>query len=479
MAAFPSQPAYPPALWLAAPAVLGGLLAGLLVAADAELTHVWLSPLRASEWLRVVPYTATIAGVALAAAALALVAARERVWRARTVAAIGFVMFCSHLGAVGGGVLNPLVAAIGLLFALWLLERLATPLAPWQPTMFAALAWLLMAAVLASVIGHHPREVFGGLFSFIPKFMLMLMLVDLIRDRGSASAAVNLLLGFAALFAVVGIAQVGIYLLTGREYALSDELFRYAQTPFGHTLRASGLARTANQYAPPLAAACVLALGLLWTAAGRGRRLLLAAVFVLSATAVMLSVVRGCWLAIAVGVCALPFIIRPAWSFYWAGIGLVAAAAALASGLVQFVVQAVVGLSEAGATERWELLIEGLRAMLTHWNGVGIHNFGPYSPSFERYPVHNAFGQVASELGVFGLAAMLALVGYVAWHLVVAIRAAGSDADRGFAGAVLGGLVTLVAATQSEPMGYSQFLLIYLALCEGCARAVRCAAHEV
>jgi O-antigen ligase len=321
-----------------------------------------------------------------------------------------------------------------------------------------------------SMLGRHPSEVFSGFAAFVAKFALMLLLVDLLEDFRMARAAVYLMLAAAAAFALMGIAQVTVFMLFGIDYSLSDIDYRFGQSFFGPSLRASGLSRTANQFAPPLVAAALIALSLAVSTRRMLPRSVLALLFLAALAAVLLSIVRGSWFALALGVALLPFIHRPSLGFHWAGLVMLVSVAAYASGLVTFMADAIVGLSAAGTAERWELLVAGINVMLESWNGVGIQNFSRYSPSFERYPVHNLFGQMGSELGLPGLVAIVALVGYVGLHLVQAIRAARDPSHRSLLCAMLGGYVGLLAATQSEPMAFSQFLLIYIGVAEACAR---------
>lgn len=475
-----SPPAGAPMRWalLLPAALLVGAGAGAWVASDALLNHAVLSWLRFGFVLRWMPNTLSAVTIVAALALLWFALNQERAWRLRTLGAIALVMLASHMGGIGGGMLNPLMAAIGLLATVWILHRTTTPSAPWAPTPFFWVAMLLMCAALLSMLGRHPSEVFAGFTAFVAKFALMLLLVDLIEDFRTARAVVYLMLAAAAGFAVMGIVQVGLFMFLGIDYSFSDLDYRFGQSFFGPSLRASGLSRTANQFAPPLVAAALIAFSLSLLPRRLPSRLCLLGVFLLGLVAVLLSIVRGSWFALAIGLAALPFLHRPAFSFHWAGLAVLAATAAYASGFVTAALDAIVGLSTAGTAERWELLVAGINVMLESWNGVGIQNFSQYSPSFERYPVHNLFGQMASELGVPGLVAMVALVGYVALHLVQAIRAASDPAHAALLRAVLAGLIGLLAATQSEPMAFSQFLFIYMGVAEACARTSLAVSRE-
>jgi O-antigen ligase len=189
--------------------------------------------------------------------------------------------------------------------------------------------------------------------------------------------------------------------------------------------------------------------------------------------AVALSIVRGAWVAVAFGALTIPFILRPERWRLWAGTLAALVAVGFATGLIPLVIHMVSGLSESSLLDRRILFAEGLRVMLAHpLTGVGILNFGWYSPSIERHPVHNAFIQVGSELGIPALLLYVALFAYVGVRLIRAMRSTPDRAVRAGLGSVLAGLIGLTFIVQGEPMAYSQFVWIFLALGEAASRVV-------
>jgi O-antigen ligase len=264
-----------------------------------------------------------------------------------------------------------------------------------------------------------------------------------------------------------------MYYFLQLDYSLAEPDYRFAATPFGELLRASGFSRTANQYVPPIGVVLVMSALLALTMPGFWRRVAYALLALVSAAAVALSAVRGMWLAAAAGLVLLPFLVKPRMAPLWILLALVATILALASGLASTGIQALASLTEGSVTARVDLIAGGLRAMLGSLNGTGIDNFGPVSPTFERYPVHNAPLQAAAELGVPGLLVFVALLAWVGWRLGNALRAPVSEEDRLRTKALFAGYVVLLIAIQAEPMAYSQFLWIYLALAEAWARGVR------
>jgi hypothetical protein len=452
------------------PALLAGCTVGGLVAADAAIGHAYLFSRLFGRALRAWPYIPTALAVPLLLVLASCFILRERLWRHRGVAVVVLVMATSHLTALSLGPLNPLVIAILLAVGVWLLDLL-TDHAHLEPSVFRTLTIVFFACVLGSAFEADPGDVLSGIISFVPKFLLTILLVEMLRDKTQVRHAVAAMLAAAGAVAVVAIAQVAACYLFRLEFSLADEFYRYANTPFGTLLRASGFSRTANQFVPPMGVVCVMAVCLAATRNGRAQRILFALLACVTAAAVILSVVRGMWVATAVGVVLVPFVVKPRLTPLWFGLLLFAFLAAVASGLATWVIRTVVSLSEAGVSERVDLFNAGLKAMLGAVNGVGMNNFGPFSPTFERYPVHNAPVQIGSELGLPGLVVFVMLLGWIGWRLLRAIpRAAGAEARAGLKALLLGHVVMIVAM-QSEPMGYSQFLWIYLGLAEAAAKA--------
>lgn len=452
-------------------ALLAGAGVGALVAGDALLSHAPLGSRQFGTVLRDYPYFAAGTGFILALGATACLVWHDRVWQQRTPVVVALVMLTSHFTALSVGPLNPLTVAILLAVGVWLLEFLGRD-AALPPSAFRTLAIVFLACILLSTLGAHPSEVFVGVASFLPKLVLAIVIAELLDDRNKVSFAVSALVWSAGLLAVIALAQVSAYVYFQLDFSLAEQDYRYYSTPFGPLLRASGFSHTANQFALPIGVACVISAYLAFTLAGWKRRVLFMVLVLVTAGAVALSIVRAMWISTLAGLLLLPFIAKPRLAPLWAGLVFVAFLIAVASGFAHWVIQSVVSLSEGGVTERVDLFGAGLKAMLDSPTGTGISNFGSASPTFERYPVHNAPLQVGSELGLPGFAVFVALLAWIAWRLLRAMLAAPDAETRARMGALLAGYVVLVIAIQMEPDGFSQFLWIYLGLAEAAARTV-------
>lgn len=451
--------------------LLVGALAGGWVALDPLLTHEWLGVIRRAWFFDSVPYVlSALVGVATLLLGF-LVWHLDRAWHNRSSVGVVMVLISMHLTGVGRGPFQPVMVVIVFVVGLWLLDRLLNPEAPWALSGFATLVALFLGCVLLSTLGRDPGEVFEGVLSTTPKLLLAMALADLLDNQVKVRRALSTFVWVAGVVALGGILQVTAYFVWQLEYTLVDPYFRYTDTSYGPFLRASGFARSAGQFAPPLAAASLIALYVCASPAGRGRRAALALLSILTAAAVSLSVARGSWVALAVGLGAVPFIARPSRTLHWIGLGGLVLGATLATGLLPWAMASIDRISEAGLVDRRLLLQAGFAALADHpWNGVGIYNFGPYSPTFERYPVHNSLLQVGSELGAPGLLIFVVLLLWVGLRLALAMRTVRDPVIKSRLGALLAGYVALLVVIQGEPMGYSQLVWIYLAVGEAAAR---------
>jgi O-antigen ligase len=391
--------------------------------------------------------------------------------RHRFAIMVGVIMLSSHLMAIGRGPLTPLAFAILVLLALWVLEHLTNPDATWIPSGFVMLVFLFFLTIIASMLGGRPFSVFADVLATSLKLLLAVMLVDILRTRDMVRRGVWMMLVAAAVGALAGVLQSILFYGFGIELSLAEHDYRYAHAPFGTVLRATGFSRFANQFAPPLVIAALVSAALCLSGGMRKWRWGLGVVALLCTLAVVASMARGAWLALLIGLVLLPLVARPHRATLWLGVGIPVLLAAWLAGPIPWALKKLHGLSESGLIERGMLLSAGLKTMAAHpLNGVGVGNFGPYSPTLERHPVHNAMLQVGSELGVFGLLIYITIFVWVGAQLVIALRAADDPLRKAELRALLSGLLGLLIVIQAEPMGYSQFVWIYLALAESMAR---------
>lgn len=453
--------------------LLMGVFFGIWVVLDPLIVSGLTLSMERFRFLNEIPYISTLALATIASLFCISRLNWHSIQHYRGPILVTFTMVSSHLVALGVGPVNPLSVSVLLILALWVYEQLSSPQRTMRFTAFNTLTILFFVAMLISTLNHHPADVFEGIIKTLPKLLLAWLLVDIIDEKYKARLAIKAVLWAAVLAALAGIAQVGVYYFFQLEYTLANENFKYVMTPIGPLLRASGLSLTANQFAPPIAVAGVMALYLGICRVTVMNRLILFPIALLCFAAVGLSIVRGTWIATLFAILCISFIAKPRWSFHWFSLAILVVAIAILTGFLSWAIKSVVGISESGVGERIILLTTGIDAMLNNpLTGLGIYNFGSVSPSLERYPVHNAMIQVGSELGITGFLVFLGMLVYLPVRIVRAKLKAHDRTDVNLLSALLVGYIALFVAIQAEPMAYSQFVWIYFALAEATARCI-------
>lgn len=451
---------------LAAAAAIGGG-AGLMTAFDGPIAHAF-----AQLWLaQQVPYALSVLAVACALVAAWGLRHRERIWRAQFALASVGIVWSLHMMAVDVGPINPFNVFAALISTLWLLHRLLDDAAPWAPSGLFHLTLFYLACALASAFDQSIFDILGGWLNLLPKLVLALVLTDVLYDRRHVDLAVQALVVSSAVAALLGIAQSALYWFYQMELTLMDpDAPRYVILAGEPLLRVSGLQHTPHSYALPLGVTAVL----IFAGAVRGwHRAWLGVAGLACLIAVALSMVRGQWLGVVVALALLPFFAgRPQTIvMVWGPAALGVLLVGLASGLLPWAARALASVTESSGAVRMELLGAGVRAIMDHpLNGVGISNFGAFFPLFERYPVHNAPVQVASELGVLGGLIFVTVLAWVAARLVIGIRVTSDAPTRDQLKALLAGHVCMLIAMQFEPMAYSEFVWFYLVLADSAVR---------
>jgi O-antigen ligase len=277
----------------------------------------------------------------------------------------------------------------------------------------------------------------------------------------------------ALLSALLGIAQSAAFVVFGLElHRMDDDSPRFIQV-FGYQmLRAPGLLQNPQAFCHALSFGFMLTIyG--WLAGSNDRSrwnpLVWASILVM-ATAILLSFARGAWASVAIGLLLLPAMAWPRHAFHWF-VGLSALALiATWTGALTYALSAYRSFTLSTAEVRVELLASGLQALAEHpWRGVGMANFESYAQTSERLPVHNALVQVASETGIPGLLAYLAILGLPMARALRALRYASGGRSHLLRAMLLAYFVYMIAI-QGEPSGYSELVYFFAALLYATAR---------
>ncbi len=454
--------------WWLVGATAGALLAG------AVLAEPWLWPRPVGGLFFRWHEAAT---VALVLAALAGVAIGRRLARIDLGALLLTACIGSfHLMALRIGPLNLLNVCIVLLLLWWLIDLQHTADAPRETPLLAHLLVAFAVLAMVSVLGaqQSPR----GLVALLPKLAMAWMMLRLLRTDTAVRLAVRALIVTAVLSAGVGMAQSAAFVLYGAElHLMEDESPRFIAVLGFNFLRSSGLLSNPQAFCHVLSwGFLLLAYQCLVRPEGQRRASLWAVGGLLvMAAAIVLSFARGPWIAVALGLLAMPAVAWPRRAFHWFTALGVLAVIALCSGLLSAGLSAFRGFTLANTEARIELLATSIQMLGEHpWRGIGLANFQFFSPALERYPVHNAPMQVAAEMGVPGLLVFMAILCAPVAQAVGALKTASGPQAHLLKAVLLAYLVYMIQI-QGEPSGYSELLFFAVVLLHSTARMARAA----
>jgi O-antigen ligase len=101
--------------------------------------------------------------------------------------------------------------------------------------------------------------------------------------------------------------------------------------------------------------------------------------------------------------------------------------------------------------------------------GTGLRNSRIYTTHPSVYPAHNAFIQVADELGIFGFLFYALIHVYLLGRLILTHLILKKFEDKIIIQALIAGLVLFIIISQLEPLAYNFWFWVYFGLIESSA----------
>lgn len=367
------------------------------------------------------------------------------------------------------GPVDPLAIATALFLLLWFINVFSdmSYLIPASP-LFPACLGLLFFMILSGVDVKLGRFAVN-LAASAAKLILFFLIVNAVRTMAQLKRAISFLVLANVASALLGIGFIVLWWQAGLVLSLTSENFRYAYTPWGPLLRASGLARTAQQFDYPLIVAAPLALFLAFRPEvfSRRVRILFGIASFIMVAAIVLSASLGACLAMGLGMLLVIYRVRPSRYLHITGAFCLLGAFSLVTGLLGRVLDVAETLRSDSADIRIMLIQLGIQAMRDHpITGAGIGDFARKYGGISDYPVHNALMQAGSEIGIFGGLIFLVIFMLIPARLLLGLLNATTAEEKAVAEAMLIGLAPQLLFMQSEPSAWSQAVWIYFALCE-------------
>ncbi len=337
---------------------------------------------------------------------------------------------------------------------LWLASRIADPAAPVVSGLVVWASLALTILNLPNILHESPVTFLGGTVGLVRCVLVVVLVLNLVTSARLYDFAVRALIAVAVASAVVGILQFAAGYLFGAYFTLIDPPeTAFKPTPLGMVMRASALCITAQHYSGFLTLTLPFILFAMTQGSLRSR------IAMAAALGVVLAGILASWNFGAIFVAAAIFAVFP--FFRWPQLSIqivlgyaLAAGVAYFTGLMELIYDLSFGDSGVakGVSQRKTLMELGLTKLYRDpWIGEGAHGMADYSGNFWGRPVHNAYLQTITEIGMFGGWVLIGMLLLLATQLLFT----GAMARNHMTGQVRASLISLLALMMlmmSEPM---------------------------
>lgn len=321
---------------------------------------------------------------------------------------IALLFAFAQMGGFKAGPLDGLDITTLVCFALILADRFLHPDKPLFSASLFFFAGALLLLDMINLMHNLSASHLLGLFGLFRTVLLAWVLVNLITDAATVRFAVTTFVVVALISAMIGISQGMLYLLFGIDFTLIDHFdasdTQYKPTPFGMLPRSSALNGSAQHLSSFLLIALPFVLSGWYVARGK-KKLAMAIAIVVILGGVLSTWNYGAFFAVAFILLLYPFFQWPRHSIHIV-LGLVLfVAVCYYTGILEWAYSVSLGNENVskGVSQRHTLLALGLEKLINNpWFGTGLHGFADTTGNYWHRPVHDAYIQTATEIGIVG-----------------------------------------------------------------------------
>jgi O-antigen ligase len=402
-------------------------------------------------------------------------------WNERDRWAIIFTLVMAQFSGIELGPIHSLDVVSLVLLLSWLLQSFAEGDRKIQ---ISPLFMFILGLVLLSMVPLAFRAPFKGIIAMGEKFILFLLIVDLMRRKELVQMSARFVIWMGIFSSVVSLVQFVIFKIWGFLFTIGAPTENpnsfLKPTPFGMMPRATAFFPNPaglNDYLLFSLSVCLFALFYCKT---KKLKLLYSIGSLLMISAIVLTWSFTALVGLGlIGILFL-YIYRPSYSIqYSCALGFVVIVC-YEVGLLEKAFQFVKNFSSTAGGIRIRLLELGVESLARNpFIGVGAQNFKSYTGNFFtegpyifKYPVHNAFVQMATELGIFGGLLFLGMVIFLVMRLIMVLRSGLEEGEKWIFKGFLLGLLAIIIHMLTEPMAYEATLWMIFGLMEGAAMTV-------
>lgn len=371
-----------------------------------------------------------------------------------SAAAILLLLIAGQCNGLRYGPLDLFDVTLLILFLTWTASRLGKTDGAIMTTTVVWAVLALALLTLPNILHQNPVRFVSGSVAMGRCLLLVLLLANILTSAKIFDFAVRALIAIAVASAVIGITQFLAGYFFGAYFTFIDPPdSAFKPTPLGMVMRASSLAITAQHYSSFLTLILPFLLFAITSSSGKARLCLVVCLGLILA-GILVSWNYGAIFATAGVFLLFPFWRWPRWSIQFALLCLLGVGVAYFTGLLDLIYDLSFGDSGVakGVSQRNTLTELGLNKLYRNpWIGEGVQGMASFSGNFWGRPVHNAYLQTMTEIGMVGGWLLIGLLLLLTTQLFIA-GATTRNRMTGHVRAALIAVLALMTLMMSEPM---------------------------
>src|SRR3990172_10721362 len=450
------------------PLILGGL-AGTLISLDAFVAS-YLHIMRFSDLFP--SYLLSFVVFGLCIGFIVILKSLEWMWQKKeAVFTIVLIISSQVKGLTSMGMLDFSDLVIFIFLIILLSENFKDLQYKIIVTPLFALTLILFFSIVLSFTNEvsATKSSLVSLIGPIKWLITILLILNLIRGKKKALFSLKAFIIVTLFSGIIGAAESLLYLFTG--IGLHTEKFDFEHTPFGLFLRSQAF----FGHIHGLAATLTLSLAILFFILlayridifWKKRTVML--IFVITFIALVFTFYKASLIAFGLIFIIGIFIRKPSYFIHITMGLLLIIILVYLSGLGDYVVESISRQLYTGDFKsRLELDKAGIEGFLHEHPivGAGMGNNRIYTPHPSAWPAHNAFIQVADEIGVIGLISYCLIYVYLFYRLIITNFLLKDKKDRIIVQSLLLSFIAFFTIAQFEPLAYNFWFWMYFGLLE-------------
>lgn len=454
------------------PLILGGL-AGTLISLDAFIT-AYLHIMRFSDL--VPPYLLSFVvfclGMGFIAGFMVVLKNSEWIWKKKEAIFAIFLIISSQVkGLTSIGFLDLSDLVIFIFLVILLVENFIDL----QYKIVITPLFVLTLVLFFSMVLSYTNEVSASKSSIISlvgpikSLIAILLILNLIRGKRDALFSLKAFIIVTLFSGIIGAAESLLYLFTG--IGFHTKKFDFEHTPFGLFLRSQAFFGHIHGLAAILTISLTILffilltprINILW----KKRTVML--FFVITLIALAFTFYKASLIAFGFIFIIGMFIRKPPYFIHITAVSLLIISLVLLSGADKYVVEYVSRQLYTGDFKaRLDLDKAGIEGFFHEHPivGAGMGNNRIYTPHPNAWPAHNAFIQVADELGVIGLISYCMIYVYLFYRLIITNFLLKDAEDRIIVKSLLLSFIAFFTIAQFEPLAFNFWFWVYFGLLE-------------